>query len=107
MERKPEAWETDAPAPFLTIEGSDVAVWALGDERFRVCRAISPGRSKASLRPGGWLASTNRLRDTGRAMSEESTTPDLVELTRDVTVVPADELGRRVRAGQVRGCEPP
>ncbi len=31
---EPEPWQTDAPAPFLTI--GEVSVWALGSQRFRV-----------------------------------------------------------------------
>ena len=34
-------WETSAPAPFLTFEGSRVAVWTLGEGRFRI---TAPGR---------------------------------------------------------------
>jgi hypothetical protein len=32
----PDPWQTNAAAPFLQIEGSEVAVWSLGDEQFRV-----------------------------------------------------------------------
>jgi hypothetical protein len=41
MDRKPEPWQTNAPAPFLTI--GDVSVSALGGDRFRV---ESPGGSQ-------------------------------------------------------------
>ena len=34
MEREPEAWETSAAGPFLTI--GDVSVWSRGNERFRI-----------------------------------------------------------------------
>ena len=34
MEREPEAWETSAAGPFLTIGA--VSVWALGNDRFRI-----------------------------------------------------------------------
>jgi hypothetical protein len=35
---EPEAWQTNATAPFLTIEDprGTVGVWALGAQRFRV-----------------------------------------------------------------------
>jgi len=35
---EPEPWQTNATAPFLTIEkpGGTVGVWALGRQRFRV-----------------------------------------------------------------------
>lgn len=38
MSRDPEPWQTNAAAPFLTIEKpqGSVSVWALGRERFRV-----------------------------------------------------------------------
>jgi hypothetical protein len=38
MSREPEPWQTNATAPFLTIErpGGTVSVWSLGHERFRV-----------------------------------------------------------------------
>jgi hypothetical protein len=36
MDREPEPWQVTHAAPFLMVEGSDVAVWALGGERFRV-----------------------------------------------------------------------
>jgi hypothetical protein len=32
----PEPWQTNAAAPFLQIEGSEVAVWSLGSGWFRV-----------------------------------------------------------------------
>ena len=32
--RKPDAWETSAAGPFLTI--GEVSVWALAEDRFRV-----------------------------------------------------------------------
>ncbi len=32
----PEPWQTAAPAPFLTIEGSNAAVWVAGKDHFRV-----------------------------------------------------------------------
>jgi hypothetical protein len=37
-DRKPEPWESGASAPFLWIETAqgNVAVWALGSERFTV-----------------------------------------------------------------------
>jgi hypothetical protein len=35
-ERRTEAWETNAAAPFLRIEGAKVGVWALGSDRFSV-----------------------------------------------------------------------
>jgi hypothetical protein len=40
---EPEPWQTNAGAPFLTIEkpGGAVSVWSLGKERFRV---EAPGR---------------------------------------------------------------
>jgi hypothetical protein len=38
---EPEPWQTNAPAPFLTI--GDVSVWALGDQRFRV---VAPDDSR-------------------------------------------------------------
>lgn len=41
MEREPEAWQTNAAGPFLSI--GEVTVWALGEDRFRV---DSPGRSQ-------------------------------------------------------------
>ena len=34
MDREPEAWETSAAGPFLTI--GEVAMWALGNDRFRI-----------------------------------------------------------------------
>jgi hypothetical protein len=36
--RQPEAWQTDAPGPFLTIETPRglVALHGLGDDRFRL-----------------------------------------------------------------------
>jgi hypothetical protein len=34
MDREPEAWETNAAAPFLTI--GEVSVRALGNDRFRI-----------------------------------------------------------------------
>jgi hypothetical protein len=34
MDREPEASETSAAGPFLTI--GDVSVWALGNDRFRI-----------------------------------------------------------------------
>jgi hypothetical protein len=38
MSREPEPWQTNATAPFLTIEkpGGIVRVWSLRDERFGV-----------------------------------------------------------------------
>jgi len=38
MSREPEPWQTNATAPFLTIERprGTVSVWSLGRERFRV-----------------------------------------------------------------------
>jgi hypothetical protein len=33
-DRKPEAWQTNAAGPFLTV--GSVSVWALGGDRFRV-----------------------------------------------------------------------
>jgi hypothetical protein len=35
-DRKPELWESEAAEPFLWIEGSQVEVWALGEDRFAV-----------------------------------------------------------------------
>lgn len=35
-DREPEAWETSASGPFLTMAGGRVQVWALGSDRFRV-----------------------------------------------------------------------
>ena len=35
-DRKPELWESGAAGPFLWIEGSQVEVWALGEDRFRI-----------------------------------------------------------------------
>jgi hypothetical protein len=35
-DREPAAWETNAVAPFLTIEGAPVGVYALGEDRFLV-----------------------------------------------------------------------
>jgi len=35
-DRKPELWESGAAGPFLWIEGSQVEVWALGEDRFAV-----------------------------------------------------------------------
>jgi hypothetical protein len=32
-DRKPEPWESGAAGPFLSIEGSQAEVWALGGER--------------------------------------------------------------------------
>ena len=34
MDREPEAWETSAAGPFLTI--GEVSMWALGNDRFRI-----------------------------------------------------------------------
>ena len=36
--RRPEPWESGAPAPFLWIETppGNVEVWALGEDRFRI-----------------------------------------------------------------------
>ena len=34
MAHEPEAWQTNAPGPFLTI--GEVAVWALREQRFRI-----------------------------------------------------------------------
>jgi hypothetical protein len=31
-----EPWQTNASAPFLVIDGTDVAIWAQGKDRFRV-----------------------------------------------------------------------
>jgi hypothetical protein len=36
MDREPEPWQVTHPPPFLAVEDWDVAVWALGDQRFRV-----------------------------------------------------------------------
>jgi|GEM_PF-4742651 len=38
MPHEPELWQTNATAPFLTIEkpGGTVGVWALGEQQFRV-----------------------------------------------------------------------
>lgn len=41
MDREPEAWQTNAAGPFLSV--GEVRVWALGEDRFRV---DSPGRSQ-------------------------------------------------------------
>jgi hypothetical protein len=30
------SWQSGAAAPFLSIEGSAVEVWALGEDRFRI-----------------------------------------------------------------------
>jgi hypothetical protein len=32
----PDSWQTNAPGPAVTIEGSDVAIWVLGAGRFRL-----------------------------------------------------------------------
>jgi hypothetical protein len=32
----PEAWQTNAAAPFLQIENAEVAVWAEGKDRFLI-----------------------------------------------------------------------
>jgi len=34
MDREPEAWESSAPGPFMTI--GEVEVFALGNDRFRI-----------------------------------------------------------------------
>ena len=34
MAPEPEAWQTDQPGRFLTVEG--VSLWALGKQRFRI-----------------------------------------------------------------------
>jgi hypothetical protein len=31
-----DPWQTNAAAPFLQIEGTEVAVWSLGSGRYRV-----------------------------------------------------------------------
>ena len=85
MEREPEPWQTNAPGAFLTI--GEVSVWALGGDHFRVDSARCLKRSRASSarkhsRTSSPPSDGRRLRDTGRAMPEESTTPDLVELMR-------------------------
>jgi hypothetical protein len=42
---EPEPWQTDAAAPFLTIETPHgvVEVWALGEDRFRIA---APGHEQ-------------------------------------------------------------
>jgi ketosteroid isomerase-like protein len=65
-------------------------VWALGDQRFRVRSPASDEEAAASPRLSdgrtSWPACNppraSRLRDTGRAMSEEPMTRDLGEMTR-------------------------
>jgi len=42
-DRKPEPWESGAAGPFLWIEGSQVEVWALGEDRFRI---TAPGHER-------------------------------------------------------------
>jgi hypothetical protein len=34
MDREPEAWQTDAAGPFITI--GELSVWAIGDHLFRI-----------------------------------------------------------------------
>jgi hypothetical protein len=31
-----EPWQTNAHAPFLTVEGSDVSIWVAGNGRYRI-----------------------------------------------------------------------
>jgi hypothetical protein len=40
---EPEPWESGAAAPFLSIEGSPVEVWALGEDRFKI---TAPGQEQ-------------------------------------------------------------
>jgi hypothetical protein len=35
-DRKPEPWQSGAAGSFLRIEGSEVEVWALGEDRLAV-----------------------------------------------------------------------
>jgi ketosteroid isomerase-like protein len=91
VDREPEPWQTSAAVPFLTI--GEVSVWVLGGDRFRVespegsqevegidrardliCRTGSLAIDRRGATAAGYLA----------AMSEESTTPDLVEMTRRI-----------------------
>ena len=46
-DRKPELWESGAAGPFLWIEGSQVEVWALGEDRFVVS---APGHEQIVTR---------------------------------------------------------
>ena len=43
--RKPEPWESGAPAPFLWIETpqGNVEMWALGEDRFKI---TAPGHEQ-------------------------------------------------------------
>jgi|GEM_PF-4327280 len=58
--RKAEAWETSAPAPFLTIDPvhGAVAVQSLGQERFR---ASTPREERAIAVFAAGRAATHRL----------------------------------------------
>jgi hypothetical protein len=47
MDREPEPWQVTHPPPFLAVEDWDVAVWALGDQRFRVEHPDALRRSRA------------------------------------------------------------
>jgi hypothetical protein len=65
--RTPEPWETNAAAPFLTIEGArgTVAVFALGDDRFVI---EAPEQMQV-------VVGFTSARDRARALAGDGTRP--------------------------------